>query len=203
MAFLKFCFNCTRINTKYLITPFQTFRLTWKNFAVPNIQGVILRRYQQLKIQVGASGKAWLACTCTKSRNKTPAICVLKYGNKGSLGLEYEKRMWEILYPEFKGKIKLEMWSGSLALVMPHFCSVTLTDRNMYQESIEALLIERFHSNGYIHQDVRWRNIGFYANDGGNVPILYDLETVRELNDQDDPNWIQVAMVKLFGNLDL
>ena len=153
----------------------------------------------------GSSGKAWLACTCTKSRTKTPAICVLKFGNekKSDVRLEHEKKMWDQFYPEFHGKIKLEKWSGSLALVMPHFCSVKFQDRELYRESFEALLIEKFHNSGYIHRDVSWRNIGFYMKDGDNVPVLYDLESVRIFNDKDDARWVENAIVKLFGKRDL
>jgi hypothetical protein len=147
----------------------------------------------------GSSGKAWLTCTCTKTRDGARAICVLKYGNKESVKLEHEKRMWDILYPEFNGKIRLELWSGSFALMMPHFCSVKVEDREMYKESIEKLLKERFHDRSYIHQDVRWRNIGFYIEDDVNVPVLYDLESVRKIDDQND-SWVEIAINNLYPN---
>jgi hypothetical protein len=149
----------------------------------------------------GSSGRAWLTCTQTKSSSNSPAICVLKYGNKNNERgkLDYEKRMWDEIYPEFKGKIKVEEWSGSSALVMPHFCSVQVKDRHTYRESIQTLLITRFAQKGYIHTDVRWRNIGFYLKDNVAVPVLYDLESVRELGAQDDPTrWVDIALSNLF-----
>lgn len=44
------------------------------------------------------------------------------------------------------------------------------------------------------------RNIGFYVTKTcDKVPVLYDLESVSKLNDddEDDPNWVNNAMLKL------
>jgi len=67
----------------------------------------------------GSTGKAWLACTLSKN----PAICVLKFSNKIKLKghLRQEKAWWDKIYSEFEKMTKIETWSGSKALVMPHF----------------------------------------------------------------------------------
>ncbi len=44
--------------------------------------------------------------------------------------LMHEGDMWTLLYPEFSSMIKLEQWSGSYALVMPHFSSVLEHERD-------------------------------------------------------------------------
>jgi len=146
----------------------------------------------------GSSGRAWLACT----QSENPAICVIKFSNKGDLeGMEHlnkEKIWWDRIYPEFSAMTKVEIWSGSYALVMPHFCSVPEDERRTYFSSIEQLLRDKFHAAHLIHNDVRWRNIGTYLNRyGESIVVLYDLQSVRESVNQTD-NWIAEAMSNLF-----
>lgn len=148
----------------------------------------------------GSSGKAWLTCTLSK----TPAICVLKYSNKGDLGgrdsLNVEKSWWDRIYPEFSTMTKVEIWSGSYALVMPHFCSIPENRREDYRDEIYQLLVTKFEANELVHQDVRWRNIGVYLKkDGDSVVVLYDLQSVRPFSSQIDPkDWTFQAVENLY-----
>lgn len=147
----------------------------------------------------GSSGKAWLACTLSKN----PAICVLKYSNKGDLGgkdhLDLEKDWWDRVYPEFSAMTKVEIWSGSYALVMPHFCSIPEDQRDTYREDIFQLLIEKFQNNGLVHNDVKWRNIGIYLKKNGeSAVVLYDLQSVHTFSIETNQNWIEQAMDNLY-----
>jgi hypothetical protein len=143
----------------------------------------------------GASGKAWLACTL--SRN--PAVCVLKFHNKAlTSSLLKEKQWWDVIYPEFRDMIKVESWSASDALVMPHFCPVLESERKNFYQSILDLLTNRFNEKGVLHGDVKWRNIGFYLRKGEKVPVIYDLETVRAA-ESTDANWVDRAMIDLYS----
>jgi hypothetical protein len=143
----------------------------------------------------GSSGKVWM--TMTNSNN--PAICVLKFRNyqRHENQLETEKEWWHLLYPEFRSLVHVENWSGSLALRMPHFSSIPTERRDDFREQIHTLLREKFANERYVHEDVRWRNLGIYrGSDGVEVPVLYDLETVpfsiskrRDSNCRNNGHW--------------
>lgn len=148
----------------------------------------------------GSSGKAWLGCTLSKQ----PAICVLKFSNKGDLGgkdhLDLEKSWWDRIYPEFSVMTKVEMWSGSYALIMPHFCSIPEDQREMYRDGIHHLLTKKFQNNSLIHDDVKWRNIGIYLKENGeSVLVLYDLQSVRTISAEKNQNWIEHAISNLYN----
>jgi hypothetical protein len=144
----------------------------------------------------GSSGKAWL-CSTTSTR---PSICVLKFSNKAGekFSLEDEKQWWHQIYPEFASKVKVEEWSGSSALVMPHFTPVPESRRPAFERSIRDLLTRRFGVD-YIHKDVRWRNIGYYLRQGEEIPVLFDLESVKQFEQGKDDNWIDIAMMSLYN----
>ena len=88
-------------------------------------------------------------------------MCVLKYDNKGAhvMYLQREKEIWRLLYPEFEQIIKVEMWSGASALVMPHFSTVPTEEREMYRNAIQEVLLSIMEKKK-VRKDVRWRNIG-------------------------------------------
>ena len=145
----------------------------------------------------GSTGKAWLCCTLSTS----PALCVLKFGNKSdnvSARLKLEKQWWDKVYPQFKHMTKVEVWGGSDALMMPHICAIQLEERGEFKEWIHVMMLTCFHERGYEHQDVAWRNIGYYV-DENNIksPILFDLERIRA--DVKSDVWITEAMSRLFG----
>ena len=152
----------------------------------------------------GGSGKVWLTCTVS---SRKPTICVLKFHNKNSTQiLNQEKCSWDTVYPEFQSITSVDTWSGSTALKMPHFCSISSDeDRAFFKQRIEDMMRDRFHSHGLVHRDVRWRNIGIYerkkeGKDGGTerVPVLYDLESVRRFVETEDSGWIEKAMAQLY-----
>jgi hypothetical protein len=148
----------------------------------------------------GRSGKAWLASTLSQK----PAICVLKFCNDdtGSMQkLDLEKSWWHEVYPEFKKMVKIRMWSGSYALMMPHFCAIPAVERTLYYDSIKDLLTEKFCKKLLIHTDVAWRNFGMYVKKPRYYqPILYDLESVAKVTTMKEAlEWVDAAMAKLFA----
>ena len=146
----------------------------------------------------GSTGKAWLCVTLTQPHS---AACVLKFSNRqqGS-NLELECKNWERIYPEFTAMIKVQEWSGSRALMMPHFAPIATADRVCFKIAIRALLLEKFENVGLVHPDVRWRNIGQYKNNSENVviPVLFDLHGVHECNSDGDIGWVDSAMSSLY-----
>lgn len=55
--------------------------------------------------------------------------------------------------------VKVEMWSGASALVMPHFSTVPTEEREMYRNAIQEVLLSIMEKKK-VRKDVRWRNIG-------------------------------------------
>lgn len=142
----------------------------------------------------GSSGKAWLMMTT----HDNPAICVLKFANKMENALKTELKWWVEIYPEFSKFVEVDCWSGSPALCMPHFPSIPIDKRRDYIESIRHLLESPKFGTRYVHNDVRWRNIGLYKQSDGNViPVLYDLESVVIYSEEEHMGWIDEAMRKL------
>jgi hypothetical protein len=147
----------------------------------------------------GSTGKAWLCVTVTKPRS---AACVLKFDNKHakSYNLVHERDMWTLLYPEFSSMIKLEQWSGADALVMPHFSTVLVHEREQYKEELRDVLNSKFMKNGKVHKDVRWSNIGKYRNKSGIVElVVFDLHDVVDYNVDAHGDWIETAVKSLYN----
>ena len=112
--------------------------------------------------------------------------------------LKLEKQWWDKVYPKFKGMTKVEVWGGSNALVMPHICAIPEEERCEFRERIHTMMLKSFHKLGYEHQDVAWRNIGYYV-DENNIksPVLFDLERIRAGVESDV--WVNEAMSRLFA----
>ena len=73
--------------------------------------------------------------------------------------LQSEKEIWRLLYPEFEQMVKLEMWSGASALVMPHFSTLPTEEREKYRNAIQEVLLSIMEKKK-VRKDVRWCNIG-------------------------------------------
>lgn len=144
----------------------------------------------------GSNGKAWLATTDAKS-----SVCVLKFHNSNDeSALRREEHFWKILYPHLSRDVRVDLWSGEFALVMPRLLDIPDKARSSFKSSIGELL-ERIHSSGLWHNDVRWANIGYYCQpDSGDIklPVLYDLIHIHEHDAEKCVNWVQKGMVGLF-----
>jgi hypothetical protein len=139
----------------------------------------------------GGTGKAWLMCT----KSSPHSICVLKFRNEiGGLDkIREEQKWWSILYPEFITSV--DLWSNSWGLMMPHFSPIH--ERNRTRTVIDSIhrLLLRFQTQGYIHPDVRWENIGMYQNlSGEDCPVLFDLCGIQKFEPDKHSNWISKAI---------
>jgi hypothetical protein len=129
-------------------------------------------------------------------------VCVLKFDNKHANNdkLANEKDMWLVLYPEFSHMIKVERWSGADALVMLHFSTVLVRERELYIDEVLAALA-KIQDKGKTHRDVRWRNIGKYKSGGAVVIVVYDLHDVVNYDADAHSAWIGDAMTALYANV--
>ena len=141
----------------------------------------------------GSDGRVWLMCT------SSGAVCVLKFPiNTMSEfnDVERELKNWKKAYPEFESKVLHEKWCGRDALRMPHFAAVKPDDRSNVLHLVEETLQANFSSNGLVHLDVAWRNIGLYAVGGEQHAVVFDLGRVRKATASDE-NWVEHAIAKL------
>lgn len=145
----------------------------------------------------GGNGKAWLCVTDTQLFS---AVCVLKFDNNGCIwNLENERDKWHLLYPDFKHMVKVEMWSGANALVMPHLATVLFEEQVKYRDEVEKVLTA-ITMKMKVHKDVCWRNIGKYRRKDGDVAIVvFDLNDVVDYNEKSDQNWIEDTMKSLYS----
>lgn len=103
---------------------------------------------------------------------------------------------WDEVYPEFS--TRLDNWSGSWALMMPHFSEIPVLQRHAFLQPISDLLLNTFQNRGYFHADVTWRNVGVYLTaDGEVIPVLFDLCELEYFNQEKHGNWIEIAISKL------
>ena len=173
------------------IQPFVDFN----KFPAQNVKNLIALE----DLGRGSTGQAWLCVTVTKPRS---AACVLKFDNKTTNGqkLKHEKGMWKLLYPEFSNMIKLENWSGSEALVMPHFSTVLEHERAGFEGELRNVLHSKFTGNKKVHNDVRWCNIGKYMDKNRNIAlVVFDLYNVVDFRIEEHNNWIDTAINKLYN----
>jgi hypothetical protein len=108
--------------------------------------------------------------------------------------LKEEEKKWHNIY-----KLRVGIWSGSPALMMPHFSVIAIDERESFKEKIKDVLTFYF-GNTWVHGDVRWRNIGKYRCHKTNeiLAIVYDLQGAYRYEEDKHIDWIEHAMKSLF-----
>lgn len=98
--------------------------------------------------------KAWLWVTVTQPRS---ASSVLKFDIKHSQSekLMKESEMGHFALSKISTMVRVEHWSGTDALVMPHFSTVLESEREQYRDNLFDVLTTHFMQNGKMHRDVR------------------------------------------------
>ena len=138
----------------------------------------------------GSTGHVWLACSVGG------AVCVLKFladGKENTEVLEDECRWWHKIYPSLAKYVRIAVFCGRKALVMPHFDTPKREKATL--ALVEETLEKFFCSSGLEHSDVRWRNIGVYKDDDGLWKIvIFDLVGVK---DQASGDWAARALENL------
>ena len=136
----------------------------------------------------GATSHAFLACNMTAT-----AFCVVKgarYMSKeitqedAAKSLKAEAVNWEKIYgvSDDGGDVLIQnlrvvsdFWGGRPCLIMPYCQPIPKEDRESYLGLVQTTLVEHFAKRGYIHHDVRWRNIGLVQVNDSVKAVVYDL----------------------------
>lgn len=140
----------------------------------------------------GADGRVWL------TSSSTGAVCVLKFALSDKLSdTMAEAAAWKRVYPGIP--VKAEIWCGHPALQMPYFCP-KLDDKNKALALVKKCLSTKFAARGMIHEDVQWRNIGFFKHGKSYSAIVFDLASVRDMREDEDNTWVHSACELLASN---
>jgi hypothetical protein len=140
----------------------------------------------------GMDGRALLASTAGG------AVCVLKFffskakEDDMQTKAERERQRWHCIYPEYKVHVRVVKLADRPVLMMPHFASPNRTTNVV--EGVRKALHESFDAEGWVHADVKWRNIGLRQN---GQPLLYDLGCIEKKNIHKHKDWIEKACESL------
>ena len=132
----------------------------------------------------GSDGRVWLTSSSKGS------VCVLKFALSRELSDTIkEMNFWNRAYPDIK--VQAEIWCGHPALRMPYFCQ-EYDNLDTALDLVRACLLTNFAQKGLIHNDVYWRNVGFYkTNSGSQTAVVFDLLSVEEMEDKTDFSWVE------------
>lgn len=186
----------------YLRTPIRIEQL---NFNITP-QQTAKKFYSWEHLGHGASGRAFLVST-----TKTLAVGVLKCFFASSDADATNKKVsrlqnrdqewanWQKIYGDNRKDKSLKEYSchkvvafSRPCIVMPYFAPILVDDRHNQLNEIRNALQKYFVNQGYIHEDVRWRNIGKDCN--GKV-VIFDLGQIKvEENPKTLQAWLENSM---------
>ena len=149
----------------------------------------------------GAEGRCWLVCTAAGR------VAVLKFFRKQDpeAAARREKERWDAVYPALGKMVKLQQWGGHWALVMPHLSQSVERD-DLAVAAVRRTLVEDYVGRGWTQPvlEVRWRNIGFYTDDGGELrAVVFDMSHVErsEQNEENNLSWVDDCVQSLEARL--
>jgi hypothetical protein len=144
----------------------------------------------------GADGRAFLVSGGTKG-----AVGVLKFfytdpQNKS----QHEELMWKEVYSHLfpvANSVRTVEVMGQTALLMPWFQCPKRTQSSL--DAVEKTLREDFMEKGIRHDDVAWRNVGVYSDNGQTKAVMFDMQKVHFKKKQED--WVESAVAALSQKL--
>lgn len=109
---------------------------------------------------------------------------------------------WRNVYTDYVEKfdwdVRMEIWMGNPAVIMPRVDQFSSKqDRLDNLDAIAECLTEKFFKKGFIHTDIYWRNIGYFKLEDAVVVVMLDLRACRRFQDNDDNNWVGIAIESL------
>lgn len=143
----------------------------------------------------GADGRAFLVSGGTKR-----AVGVLKFFHRDAeRKASHEEGMWKTAYSHLAPVSSLRMVTvmGATALLMPWFQAPKRTKQEL--AAVNLTLTEDFKNRGLCHDDVAWRNVGIYEENGKMKAVVFDMQRVSPIASQED--WVTNAVESLSKKL--
>jgi len=160
--------------------------LNWSRFIAANTK----RLYVIDDLGHGRDGRVWLVCNSGGSVGVVKIVTTKERAEK-------EASMWQKAYKEkdWSSRVRAQKWCKRWAVVMPRFSQYRSKKERMEAlPAIRVVMHQNFAAKGLRHGDIKWRNIGYYLEDGEKKPVLLDLADVPETMDD---SWIGAEMEKL------
>jgi hypothetical protein len=165
-----------------------TFSPKWSVFCNANSKTL----YALRDLGHGRDGRLWLVC------NTSGAVAVLKFViDKDTANQEATNwyRAYSGTYAVWPKKIRAEQWSNRWAVVLPRFSYFHTKDERLGAiADLQQMMQKCFVQNELMHNDVKWRNIGYFKNGTKKEVILFDLSDVATSK---DIAWVSTAIKSL------
>lgn len=115
--------------------------------------------------------------------------------------LNAEMEFWKKIYPQYAKGIRVVTLNKKHALLLPHFDRPSKRDDDVVK-AIETTLRKDYAAKGFYHDDVRWRNIGIRRDQEGLQAVVFDMESVKVLQEislEQKPNgdWVREKICDL------
>jgi hypothetical protein len=169
-------------------------KLHWNRMIGPDTKNVIVLGL----LGQGADGKVLLVA-CKKGH-----VSAMKLIKDTAYDAEMEAKVWNIVYngycEEYKWNIRSEKWMGIPSVIMPVFRQFSTKDDRLKNLDGVRNSLKLFHDRGYRHDDIYWRNIGYFKTKGETVVIMLDLHPNRvfkQEQQESDGSWIDEALSRL------
>ena len=109
--------------------------------------------------------------------------------------------MWEKVYGHLPpvATTRIVTVMGQTALLMPWFQRPERTKSTL--DAVEKTLREDFLGKSIRHDDVAWRNVGVYCVNGELKAVVFDMQKVHCVNNQQD-GWVTSAVGSLSQKID-
>jgi hypothetical protein len=160
------------------------------------IAGAVKRFFLWEDLGHGADGRAFLVSGGTKG-----AVGVLKFFYvDAEARAQHEENMWKGVYSHLlpvAKTVRTVQVMRQTALLMPWFQCPERTQSTL--DAVEKTLREDFMDKGFRHDDVAWRNVGVYCDDGQTKAVVFDMQRVHCVENQED--WVISAVASLSQKL--
>lgn len=138
-----------------------------------------------------------------KTRRSLGEDVTLKQLERAWESAQKEAENWRIVYgcEKWASSVRAEKWMGLPSVIMPRFNQfTTLEGRENSLEAVRACLEQKFVSQGFVHEDVAWRNVGYFKL--GNVlsVVMLDLSPTRvklQKESELSEDWVNAAIDNL------
>ena len=166
-------------------------KLHWKTMISTGTNNVVVLGM----LGKGSDGKVLLVAN---KKGQVSAMKLLKLEENA----ENEAKHWTEIYKaychEYKWTIRSEKWMGIPAVIMPVLNQFMTKKERLDNLDGVKVCLELIHARGYRHEDVYWRNIGYFKTKGKIIVLMLDLHPGHFIiNNDKSRSWIDVALEKL------
>ena len=165
-------------------------QLFWTKMIARNTKNVVVLAM----LGKGADGKVLLVAN---SKGEVGAMKLVRDFEEA----KQEAANWSEVYSDycdnFIWSIRAQKWMGVPAVIMPNLNQFSTAKERTDNLGAVRKCLERYHEKGYVHQDVYWRNIGYFKFQGSVFVVMLDLHPARVFKKVVDRQWIDDSIERL------